>query len=67
MVRATHSQEQVSGRMKRDGLGKISYGTIYLMIYANHEEMGIYQQYLRQMQKQRRRKAVTRSDVVYLI
>ena len=34
----------------------ISYETIYLMIYANHQEMGIYQQYLRQKQKQRRRK-----------
>jgi len=51
-----HSPEQVAGRMERDGLGKISYETIYLMIYANHQEMGIYQQYLRQKQKQRRRK-----------
>lgn len=51
-----HSPEQLSGRMDREGLGKISYETIYLMIYANHQEMGIYQQYLRQKQKQRRRK-----------
>ena len=42
--------------MKQEGLDKISYETIYLMIYANHQEMGIYQQYLRQKQKQRRRK-----------
>ena len=51
-----HSPEQLAGRMKQDGLDKISYETIYLMIYANHQEMGIYQQYLRQKQKQRRRK-----------
>jgi transposase, IS30 family len=51
-----HSPEQLAGRMKREGLGKISYETIYLMIYANHQEMGIYQQDLRQKQKQRRRK-----------
>jgi IS30 family transposase len=47
-----HSPEQLAGRMEREGLGKISYETIYLMIYANHQEMGIYQQYLRQKQKQ---------------
>jgi IS30 family transposase len=51
-----HSPEQLAGRMKQEGLDKISYETIYLMIYANHQEMGIYQQYLRQKQKQRRRK-----------
>ena len=51
-----HSPEQLAGRMEREGLGKISYETIYLMIYANQQEMGIYQQYLRQKQKQRRRK-----------
>ena len=43
-----HSPEQLAGRMKREGVGKISYETIYLMIYANYQEMGIYQQYLRQ-------------------
>ena len=43
--------------MKRKGVGEISYETIYLMIYANYQEMGIYQQYLRQKQKQRRRKS----------
>ena len=52
-----HSPEQIAGRMKLEGVGKISYETIYLMIYANHQEMGIYQQYLRQKQKQRRRKS----------
>ena len=51
-----HSPEQIAGRMKLEGVGKISYETIYLMIYANHQEMGIYQQYLRQKQKGRRRK-----------
>jgi IS30 family transposase len=51
-----HSPEQIAGRMKLERGGKISYETIYLMIYANHQEMGIYQQYLRQKQKRRRRK-----------
>ena len=51
-----HSPEQIAGRMKLEGVGKISYETIYLMIYANHQEMGIYQQYLSQKQKRRRRK-----------
>ena len=51
-----HSPEQIAGRMKLEGVGKISYETIYLMIYANHREMGIYQQYLRQKQNRRRRK-----------
>jgi IS30 family transposase len=51
-----HSPEQLAGRMKLEGVGKISYETIYLMIYANHQEMGMYQQYLRQKQKQRRRR-----------
>jgi IS30 family transposase len=51
-----HSPEQIAGRMKLEGVGKISHETIYLMIYANHQEMGIYQQYLRQKQKRRRRK-----------
>ena len=41
-----HSPEQLASRMKLEGVGKISYETIYLMIYANHQEMGIYQQYL---------------------
>jgi IS30 family transposase len=51
-----HSPEQLAGRMKLEGVGKISYETIYQMIYTNHQQMGIYQQYLRQKQKQRRRK-----------
>jgi IS30 family transposase len=52
-----HSPEQLAGRMNREGVGKISYETIYLMIYANYQEMGIYQQYLRQEQKQGRSKS----------
>ena len=55
-VEQHHSPEQIAGRMKLEGVGKISYETIYLMIYANHPKMGIYQQYLRQKQKRRRRK-----------
>jgi IS30 family transposase len=52
-----HSPEQIAGRMKLEGVGKISYETIYQMIYTNHHQMGIYQQYLRQKQKRRRRKS----------
>jgi transposase, IS30 family len=53
-----HSPEQLSGQMKRQGIGQISHETIYLMIYRNHQGLGSYQQYLRQGQKQRRRKGV---------
>jgi IS30 family transposase len=52
-----HSPEQIAGRMKLEGVGKISYETIYQMIYTNHHQMGVYQQYLRQKQKRRRRKS----------
>lgn len=51
-----HSPEQIAGRMNLEGVGQISYETIYLMIYANHQQMGVYQEYLRQKQKRRRRK-----------
>jgi transposase, IS30 family len=50
-----HSPEQLSGRMKREGLDAISHETIYQMIYANHQGLGAFQQYLRQGQKKRRR------------
>jgi IS30 family transposase len=53
-----HSPEQLSGRMKQEGLASVSYETIYLMIYGNYQEMGIYKQYLRQKQKKRRRKGI---------
>jgi len=53
-----HSPEQLSGRMKQEGLDRVSYETIYQMIYADHQGLGIYRQYLRQKQKQRRRKGV---------
>jgi IS30 family transposase len=44
--------------MKQEGLASVSYETIYLMIYSNHQEMGTYKQYLRQKQKKRRRKGI---------
>jgi len=53
-----HSPEQIAGRMKQEGKASASYETIYMMIYGNHQEMGIYKQYLRQKQKKRRRKGV---------
>ena len=54
-----HSPEQLAGRMKQEGLASVSHETIYQMIYADHQGMGFYKQYLRQKQKQRRRKGVT--------
>jgi transposase, IS30 family len=56
-----HSPEQLSGRMKREGLDGVSHETIYQMIYANHQGLGPYQQYLRQSQKKRRRRKGTHS------
>jgi IS30 family transposase len=44
--------------MKHEGLESVSYETIYQMIYADHQGLGKYKQYLRQKQKQRRRKGV---------
>ena len=51
-----HSPQQLSGRMKHEGLDSVSHETIYQMIYANHQGLGPYQQYLRQDQKKRRRR-----------
>lgn len=51
-----HSPEQICGRMKREGLEKVSHETVYQMIYANHQGLGSYQQYLRQGQAKRRRR-----------
>ena len=44
--------------MKNDGLKSVSYETIYQMIYEDYQELGTYKKYLRQKQKQRRRKGV---------
>jgi transposase, IS30 family len=52
-----HSPEQISGRLKREGLERISHETIYQMIYANYQGLGSYQKYLRQGQPKRRRRA----------
>jgi transposase, IS30 family len=49
-----HSPEQLSGRMKHEGLSQISHETIYQMIYANHQGLGAYRRYLRQGSKKRR-------------
>jgi transposase, IS30 family len=51
-----HSPEQVCGRMKQEGLEHVSHETLYQMIYANHQGLGEYRQYLRQGQKKRRRR-----------
>jgi transposase, IS30 family len=51
-----HSPEQICGRMKHEGLEHVSHETLYPMIYANHQGLGEYRQYLRQGQKKRRRR-----------
>ena len=53
-----HSPEQIAGRMKQEGKATVSHETIYQMIYANHQELGMWKQNLRQKQKRRRRKGV---------
>jgi IS30 family transposase len=53
-----HSPEQIAGRLKQEGLPRVSYETIYQMIYADHAGLGTYKCYLRQQRKQRRRKGV---------
>lgn len=40
-----HSPEQIAGRLRREGQDCISHGTIYQMIYANHQGLQSYQQY----------------------
>lgn len=58
-----HSPEQIAGRLKRDGRARISHETIYQMIYADHEGLKDYQQYLRQGRgKRRKRGAVTQRE-----
>jgi len=49
-----HSPEQIAGRMKQERELTVSYETIYQMIYANHQELGMWKKYLRQKQKWRR-------------
>lgn len=51
-----HSPEQIAGRLKRESQASISHETIYQMIYADHEGMQMYQQYLRQGQGKRRKR-----------
>lgn len=51
-----HSPEQLCGRMKLEGKKSVSHETIYQMIYANYQELGICKKHLRQKQKRRRRK-----------
>jgi transposase, IS30 family len=58
-----HSPEQLAGRMKREGRKHVSYETIYQMIYADYGGLGSYKQYLRQKQKQRRRKGAKQSRI----
>ena len=51
-----HSPEQIAGRLKLEEQGSISHETIYRMIYADHQGLNDYQQYLRRKRgKQRKR------------
>jgi IS30 family transposase len=51
-----HSPEQIAGRLKLEGKERVSYETIYKMIYENHEGLGKYQKYLRQGRGKRKRR-----------
>jgi IS30 family transposase len=57
-----HSPEQISGRMKRDGLATISHETIYQMIYADYQGLRLYQKYLRQGKGKRRKRVSSKSS-----
>ncbi|MGH2415573.1 MAG: IS30 family transposase [Microcystaceae cyanobacterium] len=56
-----HSPEQIAGRLRREGSSLLSHETIYQMIYANHEGMADYQQYLRQRRGKRRKRGGSNS------
>jgi IS30 family transposase len=60
-LKQRHSPEQIAGRLKREGTAKISHETIYRMIYADHEGMKAYQQYLRQGRGKRRKRGGSKS------
>lgn len=51
-----HSPEQIAGRLRREEQDSISHETIYQMIYANHQGLQSYQQYLRQGRRKRRKR-----------
>ncbi len=51
-----HSPEQIAGRLKRQGQASISYETIYRMIYADHQGLRAYQQYLGKGRGKRRKR-----------
>lgn len=55
-LRQYHSPEQIAGRLSRQGQATLSHETIYQMIYADHEGMKEYQQYLRQGRGKRRKR-----------
>ena len=56
-----HSPEKIAGRIKREGPRTISHETIYQMIYANHQGLKEYQQYLRQGRGKRRKRGGSNS------
>lgn len=51
-----HSPEQIAGRLKLENRVCISHETIYQMIYADHQGLRAYQQYLRQGRGKRRKR-----------
>ena len=52
-----HSPEQIAGRLKLEEQASISHETIYRMIYADHQGLKDYQQYLRQRRGKRRKRS----------
>lgn len=61
-LKQCHSPEQISGRMKRDGLATISHETIYQMIYSDYQGLRFYQKYLRQGKGKRRKRSSSKSS-----
>jgi transposase, IS30 family len=54
-----HNPQQVNGCMRHKELEHVSHETLYQMIYANHQGLGEYRQYLRQGKKERPRKGTS--------
>lgn len=60
-LKSYHSPEQIAGRLKIEGEEYVSHETIYQMIYEDYQELGKYQQYLRQGRKKRKKRGSLKS------
>jgi transposase, IS30 family len=60
-LREYHSPEQIMGRLKSENQDSVSHETIYQMIYADYQGLGVYRDYLRQSHRVRRRRSGSKS------